>query len=311
MSDVKKTFEQYNKSMPQSTAKSIDQSRNFSRPPITTGKNANTQMQGWRGQTDFGNVMNGTSGVDWNKNYTNWDVNSVANKANKTASIFNGIAMGLGAAVTGLSIFGGIKSIVGENKAAKTNAKQEAAANYNPENETTMMDVVNTADSYEKDGSLDQMLGTQQTLTKQISMATQQKKDAINNIETATKSKGIFEKGLKSAKNELEKFDTDKKELTGQLNTLKSTDRSQLTDEQKTQLDADIQNLEEQLKAFSDEKRSVIVKKVEQNQEGITEQTKIIADNKALSEKLDADIKTANSSAEKLNKKINNHKDNK
>lgn len=288
----------------------LDKSRNFGRPPITTGKNASTKMDGWRGNSDFGNIMNGTSGVNWGNQYTKWDVNSnPGNKANKAASIFGGIAMGLGAATTGLSIFGGIKAITDSNKAAKTNAKQEAAANYNPENKTTLMDVCNTADSYEKDGKIEQMTATRASLNGQIGLATKARDEADNNVTSATRSLEIYQKGYDSAKAELQTFDTNKDELTRALSDLKGIDTSTMDEAQKSAHEAAIRKLEEDLNAYSEDKRKVIVQKMSQNEEGITTQNKLITDNTALKDKLNDDVELAKKSLSKLDKKIQNHKD--
>lgn len=308
MSDVNKTLKQYNTSLPKTDP--VDKDRNFGRPPITTGKNASTKMDGWRGNSDFGNIMNGTNGVDWNNKYTKWGINSnPGGGANKAASIFNGIAMGLGAATTGLSIFGGIKAITDSNKEVKINAKQEAAANYNPENKTTLMDVCNTADSYEKDGKIEQMTATRKSLNGQMDLSTKARDEASNVVTSATRSLGIYKEGFASAKADLQTFDTTKDQLASDLSNLKSVDTSTMDATQKSAHDAKIRKCEEDLNAYSDDKRSLIVKKMDQNQEGIITQEKLIADNTALVKKLDGDVKLANKSLNKLDQKIQNHKD--
>ena len=107
-------LESYNQKLPQ-RGENIDVSNNFYRPPITPST-GNTSMNGWRGTTDFGNILNGTSGVDWNTQYTNWSLDSGTSNAADVATIFGYVTAGLPIAV---AVGGGIAAIVQNNKAQK------------------------------------------------------------------------------------------------------------------------------------------------------------------------------------------------
>lgn len=323
MSDVNKTLKQYNTSLPKTDP--VDKDRNFGRPPITTGKNASTKMDGWRGNSDFGNIMNGTNGVNWNNKYTKWDVNSnPGGGANKAASIFNGIAMGLGAATTGLSIFGGIKAITDSNKAAKTNAKQEAAASYNPENEATIMDACNVADSFDSKSDITQMQTTNSVLMSQIQKAKDNRTLASGAIDTAKATFKNNETAFKGAEIERIAFDDGKNEVNGQITSLgkelaqlENVDTSKMDSTQKAahlakinELKSKITELETKLKTeFSDSKREIITKKINQYTKGMADSTTAISENTALVAKITSEINTAEKSSGNLHKKIKNHKD--
>ncbi len=177
------TLDAYKRKLPDSTGTG-NVNNNFNRPPISTGK-GDTSMQGWRGCADFGHVLGGTSGVEWNKQYTNWSLDSGTSKAQKFANAASIFGMVLGAASTGVAIAGGISAIIQAKKESnsETNTsgfsrKETKTINKNTTEASSVSKAldnnISTATAMDENTSVENLQTTSGNLFTNINTANQQ-----------------------------------------------------------------------------------------------------------------------------------------
>ena len=244
-------LEDYNKKLPTSTGTGTP-SNNFNRPPITPST-GDTSMQGWRGTTSYPSIMSGTSGVDWNTQYTNWSLDSSTSsvdKLTKAASIFGLVATG---ATTALAIGTGIAAITKNNKqtdAANFNKKERKEIKNNSEDTTqassTLSSTINTAKNINDDTPISTMQNTATNLMTAVTNATAEKNKATQKRNTAEATKKTLQNDATSIQNEIDGYENTKTTATDQLEDLEKQDTSNMTDAQKTERQKAIDTLKKQ-----------------------------------------------------------------
>lgn len=305
MAPNENSLNSYNKSLFLGTGNT---SNNFNRNHEATQK----PMDGWRGSTSYNNIWAGAqkyNTTNWCYPYTKDRIayGSTGTSTAETASKAIGItAAVLGLGVTSFNIYAMAKNLFGKK------SKEDASKNFNPDVETSLSDLIRTANSYDDKSTLTDIADTSTSLGRAITTATNQQHNAVRDKSTAEHTKNTLEEKRPALINALQTFDTEKQAIECEISGLKDKlTNPDLTEEQKTAIKKQIETLEESLKKnYPDSKRKELANQVKQNAEGIAEQEKIIAENEQKIKDLDSQIKEANKAKKQLDDKIKKRNDN-
>lgn len=304
MTPTGNSFKKYQYDMPFTGSGNV--SNDYNRNHSATQK----PMDGWRGNTDFGNILNGSqkfNTTDWNKSYTRdplANFGSSNSSGSSFASIMSKIMLGLTGLVAGFGLFSMVKDLFGKKN--KADAEATSPQNFNADAQTSLNDLSNTAEGYDENSDVTQMAQTSTNLGNSITASKTQRDNLKRDSETADKTKDTLEGKRPELVNALQTFDTGKKTLETNISSItgKLGDPN-LSPEDKASLQNELAQMKKELnEKYSDTKRKTLADQVTENGKGIAAQEKIIADNKTKVSELDTQIKDAEKAKKSLDKKI-------
>lgn len=248
-------LEDYQKKLPDSTGTG-NPSNNFNRPPISVRK-GDTGMQGWRGSTSYGNILNGTAGVDWNTQYTNWSIDSATSKADKIAKAASIFGMVTAGATTALALGSGIAAIVQNNK----EAKKAAAASGDVTSQADL--AVSNAKSLSKSTDIDALRTASDNLDTQINSLEQRQNEIdipaaeqkVNTLEANKKAYSSQQKKVESAEKKFADAVNDYTDLKNKLDKMKPEDEGYAA--LKAQVDKAEKTMQELKRSLDKEKETL------------------------------------------------------